>query len=216
MSSAKPKAKSSRRVMVHGMRNLKQAAACVAVALVGLGATHALAVTFYKWTDSGGLVHYGDAPPKGFDGKVTRVEIDPGAHTVAPAPLIKPAPQTAIEPEPTPAAPDLLTQRRETRARLEQNLAQARERLDLARKALAEATDPQPDEWQFVAGTGQAPSGPQVARSNCHPVQGGKVVCPTRVPNEQYYQRLDQLQAEVELAQKAVDDAEVAYRRGVD
>ncbi len=210
MISRRWKASDSRRT-----GRTRAAALSVCAALAVSAAMNASAVTFYKWTDKDGGVHYGDAPPKGFHGKVTRVDVDPAAHAVAP-PAAPSGTTQAVPALPEAAPTDMLTQRRETRARLEQNLAQARARLDLARKALAEATEPNPDEWQFVQGVRPAAGSPQVARSNCYKTTTGTTVCPSRVPNEQYFQRLDRLQAEVEAAQKAVDEAEVAYRRGVD
>ena len=111
------------------------------LAAAAMLATTAGAATFYKWTDKDGNVHYSDAAPKGVTG-VTRVEIDEDAHTV-PAPVpAQAAREGAAKPVPdaAPGVPDILTQRRETRARLEANLHAARERLDLARKALSEFT----------------------------------------------------------------------------
>lgn len=176
----------------------------------------ALAVTFYKWTGADGTVHYGDAPPKGFTGNVERVDVHPGAHTLPPSA----DPKRPVLPEPGagPAAaggPDLLTQRRETRARLEANLEAARERLDLARKALAEASSPQDGEWQYTVGGPPGP-GPQVARSNCHKNAYGRMICPGRVPSAAYYSRVQALENAVKRAESDVRDAERAYRQGVD
>jgi hypothetical protein len=186
--------------------------ACLALAALAWSATDAGAITFYKWTDKSGQTHYADAPPKGVD--ATRVDVDPGAHSVAPPASAK---RSAEERTTLPAAQpdDYLKQRRETRDRLEANLAAARERLDLARAALAEGAEPQEDEWQVTASR-QMGSGPQVPRSNCRTVAGGGVVCPGRVPSEGYYQRLDRLQQDVQAAELAVEEAERAYRRGVD
>jgi hypothetical protein len=189
-------------------------AAALSVACVALVPAIADAATFYKWIDKDGVVHYGDAPPKGFGGEVTRIDVDPGAHTV-PAP---PPPPTGVAPESREApkpAPDLLDRRRATRDRLEANLAQARARLDVARKALAEVGEPQADEWQTTVGGPPGP-GPQVARSNCHKAADGRVICPGRVPSEAYYTRVQQLEDAVKRAVADVEDAERAYRRGVD
>jgi hypothetical protein len=192
-------------------RIARAAALCVACAALVPGAAHA--ATFYKWTDNDGVVHYGDAPPKGFKGEVTRVDVDPGSRTVpAPPPPPGAAPESREAPKP---APDLLEQRRATRDRLEANLAQARARLDVARKALAEAGEPQDDEWQTTVGGPPGP-GPQVARSNCHKAADGRVICPGRVPSEAYYTRVQQLEDAVKRAEAEVEEAERAYRRGVD
>jgi hypothetical protein len=187
---------------------LALAAACFVLAS---GTAHA--ATFFKWIDKDGVVHYGDAPPKGFAGEVTRVDVDPGAHTM-PAP--PPPPDAAPESREAPRrAPDLLEERRATRAKLEANLAQARARLDVARKALAEVGEPQADEWQTTVGGPPGP-GPQVPHSNCHKGANGKVVCPGRVPSEAYYTRVQQLEDSVKRAEAEVEEAERAYRRGVD
>jgi len=202
---------SRRETDIHGAgRGLLVPLAIAALIAVAGGAS---AATFYKWTDAQGQVHYGDQPPKGFPGEVTRVDVDPGEHVATPpkAPSAEERATMGL-----PAGPDLLEQRRATRARLEANLAKARERLDLAQKALAEAGVPQDNEWQTTIGQVVDPRATSVARSNCTKNAAGRLVCPGRVPSEDYYQRMAQLEAEVKSAQQAVDDAEQAYRRGVD
>lgn len=205
-----------------GSSTLRAAAACLALAAWTWSAGDALAVTFYKWTDAQGKVHYADAPPKEYASTAERVEIDPGAHSVA-APKAKPV--EPVQPAATPpAAPDILTQRRATRARLEKNLAQARERLELAQKALAETASPQDGELQVTQGQplaagSQVPQPQPGGSSNCRTIatpQGNRVICPHLVPGEQYYERLDKLQQEVHAAELALEDAERAYRQGVD
>jgi len=114
-------------------------ASLLAFSAIAAFSPRADAATFYKWTDPDGTVHYGDAPPKGFSGTVERVEVDPGEHTIAAPPGAQQPANRELGP-PAPAQPDILTQRRETWARLEANLKAARDRLDLARKALAEFT----------------------------------------------------------------------------
>jgi len=113
----------------------------------------AQAADLYRWTDASGGTHYGDSPPKGAL-NVTRIEVDTSSSTIptrpAPAPSTVPAPAPIRSDGARPPAPDLLTQRRSTRARLEENVANAQARLDLARKNLAEAADLQPEEQQVV------------------------------------------------------------------
>lgn len=181
-------------------------------ALVAMGGD-ALAASFYRWTDAQGQVHYGDQAPKGFKGEVTRVEVDPQEHVATPPKARSREERAALG---APAGPDLLEQRRATRAALEANLAQARERLDLAKKALAEGGVPQDDEWQTTIGQVVDPQVPSVPRSNCTKNAAGKLVCPGRVAGTQYYERVARLEAEVTSAQQAVDAAEIAYRKGVD
>jgi hypothetical protein len=199
----------------------------------------------YRWHDANGGVHYGDRPPKDALG-LSRVDIDAAVATMPSTPReAVPAPANAASPAPRGAqAPDLLSQRRATRDKLEANLALAREKLDLARKNLAEATDMSPEEQQVVmskvadapAGTGTPtdavdPARMQVAntgtygnvsrRSNCFVAMGkqsGKsgVVCPTIIPNQAYRDRIGALEDAVKKAEDDVTAAENAYRRGVD
>lgn len=221
--------------------------ACAALLAVSLASA---AGTLYKWTDAQGQVHYADKPPKGFTGEVTRIDVDTSSQVVPPvaAPKVEVAPPA---PAAVPAEPDLLTQRRATRARLEANLARARERLDLARKALAEASNASGEDFQYAqrrvdpttinpnqAGGGvlvttpsanpdatqsQAARGGMLGmapRTNCRtaPGPGGKpvLICPTAVPNSDYYERTQKLEDEVKRAEEDVAQAEIAYRRGVD
>lgn len=130
-------------------RRATHVARLAGVAFVALLATAfaATAETFYKWTDAQGNIHYSDKAPKGVE--ATRIEVDAAAATAPP----RVAPAREVAPLEAPAAapaPDLLQQRRATRARLEANLAQARERLDLARKALAEVSGTQEGEQQYA------------------------------------------------------------------
>ena len=191
-----------------------------ALVLAAAFAAPAGAVTFYKWTDDRGQVHYGDAPPKAFAATAKRIDVDTTSQPAPPPrpPVAQPTLPAAV-PEPPAAAPDLLTQRRLTRARLQKNLDDARARLDLARKALAEAVSPQEGEMQVTQGE-SLPAGSTVAgQSNCTTINtpnGARVVCPHLIPGQQYYERIDRMQEEVRLAEQAVGDAELAYRRGVD
>jgi hypothetical protein len=62
----------------------------VALALgIGAAALGASAQTLYKLIDKNGKVTYSEKPPKDYDGKVIRMDIDPNANT---ATLPKPAP----------------------------------------------------------------------------------------------------------------------------
>jgi len=223
-------------------RRAVDVAAAVLAAMCLCGAVHA--AELYRWTDADGRVVYGDKPPK--DARnVSRIDVDTSTTTIpariAPAPA---APAAAAAP--TPQAPDILTQRRETRARLEAGVAQARARLDLARKNLAEASDMAPDEQQSVVekvadlppseaakatpSVGVDPGNMQVAgggmygmsvsRQNCTKVVGpsgkGGIICPTIIPNQAYRERIAMLEDAVKKAEADLDAALEAYRRGVD
>jgi hypothetical protein len=207
----------------------------------------AQAADLYRWTDAGGGTHYGDKPPKGAL-NVTRIDVDTASSTMPSRPAAPATPAGAparADGAAAPAPPDLLTQRRATRARLEANVATAQARLDLARKNLAEAAELQPDEQQVVqqrtdvaqpkpvADTGSSAADgalPQAAhggmmgmypnRSNCTTsrVANGKAVvtCPTIIPNQAYLERVTALEDAVRKAEDDLAAAQTAYRRGVD
>jgi hypothetical protein len=192
---------------------LRGALAGVVAALLLAASGTALAQAMYRWTDAQGRVSYGDKPPKGAL-NVTRIEVPPATNTV---PATAPARPAAVD-APAAPAPDIATKRRALRNQFEANLAQAREKLDLARKNLAEGTDPQDDERQMIQRGAPGPSG--VAKMNCRQVAGkdGKTatVCPSMVPNDAFYQRIARLEDAVRAAEEEVAAAENAYRRGVD
>jgi hypothetical protein len=220
-------------------RAWRGAVASLAIAAFAALSADALGAAFYKWIDAQGNVHYGDQPPKGFKGEVTRVEVDPAANEVSvQSPAAKAEARGAVKP-----GPDLLEQRRATRARLEANLASARERLDLAKQALAQFTadgSGQVIQQTFdpsVAPPGTPPGGTPAAgsapgtlappsmggmlgmsgnRSNCHTNANKTVTCAGLVPNEEHTQHVAALEDAVKRAEADVAEAEVAYRKGVD
>lgn len=193
------------------------------VALAGLMMPAAgVSQVLYKWVDADGKVQYSDRPPKDAKG-VTRIEPDT-APTPSPAPPA--APKAAADPK-APAArlQDPAGKRRAVRNELEQRLQQARDNLDTARKALAEASSPEPEERQIVqqqmkAGKGGGMHGLSLARSNCRPTtdKNGKagVMCAASMPNEAYYERIAKLEEAVRNAEEELSQAEQAWRRGVD
>lgn len=95
-------------------------ALCVGFAL-GAGAMDAAAQTLYKLIDKNGKVTYAEKPPKDYDGKVIRLDIDPNANT-------------ATLPKPT-AQPEAAARRTEDAGKL----AALRERAETARKAYENA-----------------------------------------------------------------------------
>jgi Domain of unknown function (DUF4124) len=224
----RPRSTAARPATVRGL-------AAIVLCLVACGA---MAASFYRWVDQGGNVHYGDHPPKNAL-ELTRIEVDPAPEAQAP-----PAPRAAIpnkELRREPAAPDLAARRRATREALDARLQNARQKLDLARAALAKAAAPEDDERDIVqqrheVGTSGRPDSPgsensgdalgtggmlgMAPRSNCRQSTGkdGKqvVICPTMVPNDKYRERIARLEEAVRKAEEEVADAERAYRRGVD
>jgi len=116
---------------------------CLAAAAIAVAAPPVLAQTVYKLIDRNGKVTYVETPPKDFDGRVIRVDIDPNANKASlGAPRFTPPPQGGAA---GPAAA----------ADHESQVTAARERRDAARKALADARDhPAPDDMRFLGKVG--------------------------------------------------------------
>ena len=179
------------------------------------------AQVLYKWTDADGKVQYSDKRPKDPKGPVTIIEQDVAPTPVAPKAALAPTPAKAETAKAPPQ--DLLSKRRALRAELEARLTKARENLASARKALAEAGGPEPDERQVIQQT-QAPGqggmhGLSQARGNCRQVvQNGKTttMCPAMVANDAYFERIGKLEIAVRQAEEELSEAEEAWRRGVD
>jgi hypothetical protein len=174
------------------------------------------AQVLYKWTDKDGKSQYSDHPPKNFTGEVTRIEAEtyPAPRVVPKAPLPeRPVAESAKREN----AADATKARRELRARLTSELAQARERYDAAKAALDDGGNPQDDERQVVQ---QRFDRIQSGRSNCRLAKNADgrtmAVCPAIVPNDAYYERIKQLEEAFKQAEAALSAAEEAYRRGVD
>ena len=148
------------------------AAFAVALALAGgLAAAPAPAQTLYKLIDKNGKVTYSEKAPKDYDGKVIRIDVDPNANTATLPKAAKQAPAAAAGA----AAPSAARQ--------------AEERLETARKALADAQDhPAEEDMRWVGNVG-----------------GGV----RRVPTEAYARKLEALQQAVKEAE---DDARKASR----
>jgi len=141
-------------------------------------ACDAAAQTLYKLIDKNGKVTYSESPPKEFDGKVIRMDIDPKANT---ATLPKPG---ATRPE-TESEKIL---RRPTPGGGGERVQAARETLEAARKALQDATDnPREGEVQRMgkAGGGSRP-----------------------VPSEDYQKRIAALEENVRKAEEELRAAE--------
>ena len=206
--------------------------AAVAVLLAALVAGPAWAQVLYKWIDKDGNVQYSDKPPVKFGGPVTKIEVD-----VPPDPDTTPRPPRARDVGP--ASSEIAAKRRLVRTQLAAEVARARDRLEAAKTALAAADAPLDDERQVVQqridqsrpqpGPDSQSTGGMLGmggmlggadRSNCRTEQqadGRKVTtCPTYVPGDAYYERVEKLEDAVRRAQADVDAAEEAYRRGVD
>ena len=91
----------------------------VAAAAIAFGAS---AQTMYKLIDKNGKVTYAEKPPKDFDGKVIRIDVDPNANT-------------ATLPKPTGPLVD------PARAASDAGVKAAQEKLEAAKKAYQQALD---------------------------------------------------------------------------
>lgn len=94
-------------------------------AAITFAATSSFAQTLYKLVDKNGKVTYSESPPKNFDGKVIRMDIDPNANTAT-------MPKGSALREEGAAAKS---------ASADDAVRSARQRLESARKALANARD---------------------------------------------------------------------------
>ena len=143
-------------------------------AALAMGAGMAAAQTLYKLIDKNGKVTYSESPPKDFPGQVIRIEIDPNRNT-ATLPKLKESdlPSRAGNGAGAPKAVDA---------------AAAREKLEAAKKALADAQqNPRDEEVTFLGNKG----------GGVRPVQ-----------SEAYKARLEGLERAVKLAEEDVRRAE--------
>lgn len=173
------------------------------------------AQVLYKLIAPDGRVTYTDKEPKGFDGKVIRIEPDTGSNVV---PSARPA-ETATRPAAVPGG--IGEDRRKAREDLEKKLRAAQARVEAARKAVAEDGEPRPDEMQTVQRRyPPLQSGQNPPRPNCFasvdPNGAASLICPQIVPQEGYYERRRQLEEALRAAEEELTLAERAYRRGTD
>lgn len=189
------------------------AARALALALAAALSLPASAQVLFKLIDRQGRVTYSDSEPKNFDGTVIRIEPDAAANVVPSAKA-----EDAVRANP---GAGMAEERRRTREELEKRLRAAQARVDAARRAKEEGGAPLAEEMQTIQHrhaplrAGQAPPNP-----NCFAARdasGAAVLhCPTRVPDEAFYERQRKLAEELERAEGELALAERAYRRGTD
>lgn len=185
-------------------------------ALAAAVAAPAGAQALYKLIDRQGRVTYSDAEPKNFDGTVIRLERDTAANVLPPAKPGESGPGERGAP-----TPGIAESRRKARAELAGKLEAARAGAEAARKAKAEGAEPLPDELQTIQHRYPPPQrGESMPRANCFIEKNSHGVpvmhCPTRVPNEAYYERQKKLEEDLAKAEEELALAERAYRRGTD
>ncbi len=175
----------------------------------------AAAQVLYKLTDRQGRVTYSDSVPKNYDGTVQRIEPPDPVSNVLPSG--KP-PEAQKAPA---AATGMAGDRRQKRDELERRLRAAQARVEAAKKAVELGEEPQPGEMQTVQRR-HAPlkRGESPPRPNCFeavdPNGVASLICPQQVPQDAYYERRRKLDEELRLAERELEEAERAYRRGTD
>jgi len=124
---------------VNGLGLRRTAILAAALAIGALPALPAGAQTLYKLIDKNGKVTYSEKPPKDFDGKVIRIDVNPNANTAT-----MPRPGATFQPGAAPRGSGGATRGQEARAKL-----------DAARKALQDAKDnPREGEVQWLGNKG--------------------------------------------------------------
>jgi hypothetical protein len=99
----------------------------------------------WKLVDKKGKVTYADkAPPKDFDGKVTRIEVDLNANRATLVNVGESSPPVLLP----------LTDPQLKRVKADAEVARARDRLEEAKKAREEGKDPTPEETQWMGKVG--------------------------------------------------------------
>ena len=146
-------------------------------ALFVLLAADAGAAILYKLVDPSGGITFSDSVPRGFQGDVTRLDIDTGTNLITPTPSGSPAARAPIAYEPVvprPASSD------------EDRLRVAAQRIEDARLALAEAQNNSlAEDWIYLG-----PNNPLGMR---------------RMPRPEYQARLERLASNVVVAESEYD-----------
>ena len=180
----------------------------------------ASAQTLYKWIDASGKVYYSDRlPPKGFEGRVERIAPDTPAGGPAPRNPLEPQ---ALPREVAPPPADIAAKRRALREQLWARVQDARDKVEAARKALAEGSDIAVEDRRTFVQRVDGPVDQALAmRSNCRAMKDavtGKpvAVCAASIPHDAYRERVEKLEEAVKVAEDELDQALTAYRRGVD
>ena len=199
---------------------MRKAASAAFLLAAALGAAPAAAQVLYKWVDESGKTQYSDRPPKNFKGEVTRLEMEIDKSTLPPAvqPAQVPVAPPAGKAQPAPVE-DIAARRRATRATLEARLDKARANVEVAKKALAGAETPEPEDRQVIQQRANGGMHGMTARSNCRVEGTGKnkiLMCPTMVPTEEYREKIARLEENLRKAEEELVEAQRAWRRGVD
>lgn len=152
----------------------------IIAAALALMALPAAGETLYKLIAPDGKVTYSQEPPKNFDGKVIKLEIDPNANT---------AEGRKVPPKESPKQKsNLEVIQSNPNAAHDDKIEAAKEKLQAARQAFEEARDnPGPDDVQRIGN----------AKGGARPV-----------PSEEYVKRLEKLEGQMKQAQAELDRLE--------
>lgn len=127
-----------------------------------------------------------------------------------------------LPPSAAPKADSFASRRQEAHAALRERLEKARVNLAEAQGARESGGKALPEEMQVVQRrfpplkAGQAAPFPNCANRK-DPASGSLVlICPAQVPGVAYYERQRKLDDDLAAAERELEDAERAYRRGVD
>jgi hypothetical protein len=141
--------------------------------LLAFAAADAGAAILYKLVDPLGRITFSDSIPRGFDGTVTRMDIDTGTNLITPSPSGEPVVRAPIEYDPLVRRPVVSG---------EERLKDAARRVEDARIALANAQNNSlAEDWIYY---------PR------NPVTGA-----SRMPSPGYQARLDRLASDVVVAE---------------
>jgi hypothetical protein len=149
----------------------------VLAALLALCVADAGAAILYKLVDPYGSITFSDTVPRGFQGEVTRMDIDTGTNLITPTPSGAPVARAPIAYDPVVRRPAITD---------EERLRTAAQRIEEARMALADAQNNSlAEDWVYLG-----PNNPLGMR---------------RMPRPEYQARLDQLAANVVVAEAEYD-----------
>jgi len=149
----------------------------LAALFAAFAAADAGAAVLYKLVDPLGRITFADNVPRGFDGTVTRLDIDTGTNVITPSPSGDAVVRAPVD-------RDLLVRRPDMSG--EERLRQAAQRVEDARLALADAQNNSlAEDWVYLGADN--PLGMR------------------RMPRPEYQARLDQLAGNVVVAEAAYD-----------
>jgi hypothetical protein len=158
---------------------------------VAMGAgIQAMAQAVYKHVDKDGKVYYSDKPPAKDDPRTKKIDVDPKRNVIPP--LANKGGEAGGDDQAR------IDRKIEAQNQLLSDLKAAQERLAAAKEALEAGKTPLEDEWMTVR-RGTTKRGDPITST---------------IPNENYHERVANLERAVAKAEAELAKAETAYRRG--